>query len=154
MIKTSLTSFIKAKQFEDALKYLDNLPQALQKEFVMENAYILHRNGNNKKALTKLQTLKDDTSYQYQHLLAQINYKLGKYDQSVSIYEGILNSNTQGIEGEEPLDQDEITDITTNYLACQSSVQKSSQQDVKKFLQQYCSDSGFEQTYEYFFNLS
>ena len=63
MIKTSLTAFIKAKQFEDALKYLDSLPQSLQSEFVMENAYILHRNGNNKKALAKLQTVKDDTSF-------------------------------------------------------------------------------------------
>lgn len=72
----------------------------------------------------------------------------------MSIYEGILKTNTEGTEGEEPLDQDEITDITTNYLACQASVQKSSQEEVQNFLQQYCSDSGFEQTYEYFFNLS
>ena len=55
----------------------------------------------------------------------------------MSIYEGILKTNTEGTEGEEPLDQDEITDITTNYLACQASVQKSSQEEVQNFLQQY-----------------
>jgi tetratricopeptide (TPR) repeat protein len=82
----------------------------------------LHRNGNNEKALKKINAINNDNSYQYQHLLAQVNYKLGKYDKSVGIYQGILQSNKDGAEGEEPLDQDEITDITTNYLACQSSV--------------------------------
>ena len=71
----------------------------------------------------------------------------------MSIYEGILNLNKEGGEGE-TLDQDEITDISTNYLACQSSVQKSSQAEVEKFLKEHCSDPAFEQTYEYYFNLS
>lgn len=58
------------------------------------------------------------------------------------------------MEGEEALDQDEITDITTNFLACQSSMQTSSQKDVHDFMQKYCNDEAFEKTYEYYFNLS
>jgi len=49
------------------------------------------------------------------------------------------------------LEADEVSDIIVNYLACQSSTSSKSTEEVKKVMAQF---SGFDQTYEYFFNLS
>jgi HD superfamily phosphohydrolase len=55
-------------------------------------------------------------------------------------------------QGAADLDQDEVADILTNYLACQSSNRAANTKEVESFLSKY-SDS-FEKTYEYYFNLS
>ncbi len=41
-------------------------------------------------------------------------------------YEQILQSNAAKVEGAEELDDDEITDIVTNYLACSTNEEESS----------------------------
>ena len=77
--------------------------------------------------------------------MSQINYKLSEYDKSVKTYQEILDQDAD-------LDQDEVADIATNYLACQSSI--GNKQDVEKFIAKYCESSSFEKTYEFYFNLS
>ena len=59
-------------------------------------------------------------------------------------------------EGAETLEKDEIVDIVTNYLACQSSVTNKTIEKVEKIIKDYCSDPGIESEkhYEFFFNLS
>lgn len=52
--------------------------------------------------------------------MSQILYKLSEYDKSLKNYESILDANSKGMESEAALDPDEIMDIITNYLACQS----------------------------------
>jgi hypothetical protein len=47
--------------------------------------------------------------------MSQINYKLSEYEKSVKTYQEILDDKTN------ELDQDEVADIVTNYLACQGS---------------------------------
>jgi hypothetical protein len=42
-------------------------------------------------------------------------------------YEQILKTNADKVEGAEALDDDEITDIVTNYLACSTNQEESSQ---------------------------
>jgi tetratricopeptide (TPR) repeat protein len=108
-IQTYLVSLIKTKQFKEALGYLNNLP--LKDQLVYEHAYILHRAGENKEALAKLKSSGDQSTSQYRHLLSQINYKLFEYEKSVKQYQEILEQDAH-------LDQDEIGDIATNYLAC------------------------------------
>ena len=54
-IQTYLVSLIKTKQFKEGLIYLNGSP--CKSELIYEHAYILHRNGDNKEALTKLKTL-------------------------------------------------------------------------------------------------
>lgn len=115
---------------------------------IYEHAYILHRNGDNKEALTKLKTIQKDESAKQKHLMSQINYKLSEYDKSVATYQEILDDGTN------ELDQDEVADIVTNYLACQSSNLGSSTQQVEKFISKYCESPQFEKTYEFYFNLS
>ena len=59
--------------------------------------------------------------------MSQINYKLADYNKSIESYVGILESNDNDeMENETKLDADEIMDIITNYLACQSSIGHSS----------------------------
>ena len=60
-------------------------------------------------------------------------YKLGEYAKAVESYESVLASNASA---EEPLDADEITDIITNYLACQSQSAQSIGQ-VEDLLKKY-----------------
>jgi len=68
-------------------------------------------------------------------LLSQILYKLQEYEKSQKNYESILEANKEGaLESEAPLDSDEIMDIITNYLACQSCAQENSEGAVKKTL--------------------
>jgi len=55
--QTMLASLVKSKQFEEALKYLDKAPADIKKNFGYEHAYVLHRSGNNKQALTTLRSL-------------------------------------------------------------------------------------------------
>jgi tetratricopeptide (TPR) repeat protein len=50
-------------------------------------------------------------------LLAQVYYKLSEYPKAIKCYEQVLELNANS---EEALDSDEIADIITNYLACQS----------------------------------
>lgn len=52
------------------------------------------------------------------------------------------------------LDADEVMDIITNYLACESSLAHSSMEEIKELQESYCAGAGFEKTYEFFFNLS
>jgi len=67
--------------------------------------------------------------------MSQINYKLADYDKSISSYVGILESNDNDeMEGESKLDADEIMDIITNYLACQSSIGRSSLDQIQSII--------------------
>ena len=51
------------------------------------------------------------------------------------------------------LDKDEIIDIATNYFACETNSKQSSEDNINKLIDSYIKDgSGFEKTYEYFFN--
>lgn len=134
-----LVSQIKLKQFDQACTFLNGTPQDIRQLFIFEHAYILHRQGNNKNALTKLKELSKDaeavSSYRYKHLLSQILYKLQEYEKSQKNYESILEANKEGaLESEAPLDSDEIMDIITNYLACQSCAPENSEGAVKKTL--------------------
>lgn len=67
-------------------------------------------------------------------------------------YEEILSTSHTKAEGVETLDEDEIMDTLTNFLACSSNQKESSQAAVNE-ISKYCG-AGFEKTYEYFFNLS
>ena len=145
VIQTYLVSLIKTKQFKEALSFLNKTTGANRESLIYEHAYILHRAGDNSQALTKLKTLEDQSSAQCKHLMSQINYKLSEYAKSVSTYQEILDQDAD-------LDQDEVADIATNYLACQSSI--GNRQEVEKFIAKYCENSSFEKTYEFYFNLS
>ena len=109
-----LTCLIKSKQFDESLTFLNGLKPAVRDEFKFEHAYVLHRLGNNKDSLSKLKEMNQDhhSSLRYQHLLSQVNYKLSDYDKSIKTYMNILTSN------QEPLEDEDISDILTNYLAC------------------------------------
>jgi hypothetical protein len=54
------------------------------------------------------------------------------------------------------LDNDEVIDIVTNYLACKSSVPNDTINNVEKLIEQYCSEAEIENEkhYEFYFNLS
>jgi tetratricopeptide (TPR) repeat protein len=56
-IQTYLVSMIKTKQFQEALSFLNKIPGSIKQSLIYEHAYILHRAGDNKEALTKLKTL-------------------------------------------------------------------------------------------------
>ena len=98
------------------------------------------------------------------HLMSQIKYKLSDYDSSMGIYTAILDKDAKegvpadqiqqedGAEGK--LEADEIMDIITNYLACQSSIGHSSIEEIQGLLQNYCNGDTYEKTYEFFFNMS
>ena len=88
--------------------------------------------------------------FRCKHLLAQINYKLCEYEKAMALYVQILEEN-QMPESEDKLEADEVSDIVVNYLACHSSTSQQSSADVEKFISRF---HGFEETYEYSFNLS
>lgn len=54
------------------------------------------------------------------------------------------------------LDKDEVVDIVTNFMACQSSVVSQTSKKVEKIIQKFCSDPEIEEEkhYEFYFNLS
>jgi tetratricopeptide (TPR) repeat protein len=49
-----VTSLIKQKEFDQASKFLSVMTASIQPSFGFEHAYVLHRCGNNKEAMTKL----------------------------------------------------------------------------------------------------
>ena len=61
-----------------------------------------------------------------------------------------------GENGPISLDNDEVIDIVTNYLACKSSVSNETKNQVEKLIQEYCSSPEIENEkhYEFYFNLS
>jgi len=73
------------------------------------------------------------------HLMSQVKYKLSDYQASMKNYICILKQDKDaGNEanqisssaGEENLEGDEIMDIITNYLACESSIGQSSIEEI------------------------
>lgn len=140
--KTHLVALIKLKQFPEALTFLSKAPH--KDSFIFEHAYVLHRNGDNKEALQKLKGYSQQDSLECKHLMSQINYKLSEYSKCVKAYQDILEGSN---------DQDEVADILTNYLACQSNNLEAKSQDIEKFIQRY-GEGNFEKTYEFYFNLS
>ena len=62
----------------------------------------------------------------------------------------------EGEDQEVALENDEVIDIITNYLACQSSVPSNTITKAEKIIEQYCSDAEIqnEKHYEFYFNLS
>ena len=60
----------------------------------------------------------------------------------------------QKVEGAEELDDDEITDIVTNYLACSTNEEQASTDKVNAIISKYCGSNESDKTYEFFFNLS
>ena len=58
------------------------------------------------------------------------------------------------VEGAEELDDDEITDIVTNYLACSTNDEQASTEKINDLLNKYCGSNNENKTYEFFFNLS
>jgi tetratricopeptide (TPR) repeat protein len=98
-----------------------------------------------------LKTLSADqqNSFKCQHLLSQVNYKLSEYNKAMETYVNILAESQRG-EGEK-LEADEVSDIIVNYLACQSCTSDECLAQIQKVIDQ---NKGFDETYEYFFNLS
>ena len=95
--------------------------------------------------------------------MSQITYKLFDYGASSDSYAKILQNNfanqeNMNDEDEEAaaLDKDEVIDVVTNFMACQSSVPTTTTTKVEKIIQQYCSDPDIEKEkhYEFYFNLS
>jgi translation initiation factor 2B subunit (eIF-2B alpha/beta/delta family) len=88
--------------------------------------------------------------------MSQIKYKLSDYQASMKNYVEILQQDKDGGDqiGEENLEGNEIMDIITNYLACESAIGKSSVQEIQNLVDTYCSRDDVEKTYEFFFNLS
>lgn len=70
-------------------------------------------------------------------------------------YIQILKKDQEGdIQADENLEGNEIMDIITNYLACESAIGKSTAQEIQSMVENYCSRDDIEKTYEFFFNLS
>lgn len=83
----------------------------------------------------------DVCEQQIQHLKAQIQYKLFQYPKAMATYESVLKTD---------LSSEDIIDILTNYLACQSSVDAVDLEKLENTLDNFKADK----SYEYFFNLS
>ena len=58
--QTMLSSLVKSKLFDEALKFLNAMPNSVKSNFGFEHAYVLHRSGNNKEALTVLRSLSQE----------------------------------------------------------------------------------------------
>ena len=146
-----LVSLIKSKHFDQALDFVKRLPANLQNALKFEHAYVLHRSGNNTDALRVLNSMsaEDKSTFKCQHLLSQVNYKLSEYKKAMATYVNILAESQRG-DGER-LEADEVSDIIVNYLACQSSTSGECLAEIQKVIG---NNKGFDETYEYYFNLS
>lgn len=83
--------------------------------------------GNNKDALKQLRTLSENEqkTLRYQYLFAAINYKLSEYSKAANTYVSVLE------ESKEELENEDVSDIVVNYLACQGSLKQSSLESIK-----------------------
>jgi len=70
------------------------------------------------------------------HLMSQLKYKLSDYKDSMKYYVKILQQDIEGGEqiGEENLEGNEIMDIITNYLACESTLGSSSIEEIQNLI--------------------
>jgi tetratricopeptide (TPR) repeat protein len=65
-----LTALIKRKLFDEAIKLLKSLDQETHQKLIFEYAYVLHRSGENKEALTKINQYQDKDSFKFKQLLS------------------------------------------------------------------------------------
>eukprot|EP00761_Pharyngomonas_kirbyi_P014785 gb/GECH01014815.1/.p1 GENE.gb/GECH01014815.1/~~gb/GECH01014815.1/.p1 ORF type:complete len:587 (+),score=173.03 gb/GECH01014815.1/:1-1761(+) len=88
-IKTQVFLFINLNRISDVLNFLEEKDSCLQEnDIAYEKAYCLYRNNNFEKALEIVKDYKDKS---YQHLKAQILYRMGDYNAAASEYEKIIN---------------------------------------------------------------
>lgn len=100
----------------------------------------MHRMGDNKKALNELNNAKGNLD---PYLFAQVNYKLGNYQDAAATYLNLCSDILT-------VDPSEICDLLTNTLACSAN-------DISLFASVMDLSNRIvcpEKTYEYFFNLS
>lgn len=86
------------------------------------------------------------------------DYKVSSENYSKILQNNFENHDNMQDEGEQgaSLDKDEVIDVVTNFIACQSSVPSITTTKVEKIIEQYCSDPDIqnEKHYEFYFNLS
>ncbi|CDW76997.1 signal recognition particle 72 kda protein [Stylonychia lemnae] len=134
-IKARITALIKTKNFDQAIEQL----KGKEKSHSFEYAYVLHRQGKNKEALSALQNgTADKESSHVKHLISQVQYKLNDYKTTVNLYTDLIKSASE----------DEVQDILTNLLACASN-----SDELISPVERLVESFQFEKTYEFFFNL-
>ena len=99
----------------------------------------MHRLGDNKKALNELKNGKGEVD---PYLLAQVNYKLGNYQEAADTYLSLF--------AQQQLDTYESNDILTNLLACSANDSQQIARVLAFASQLNCTDLH----YEYYFNQS
>lgn len=85
-LRTALVGMIKTRQFEQALAFIKKNKMT---DVQFEEAYILHRMADNKKALQMCSKLPAQ-DIKTQLLSAQINYKLANYREAVHLYASLV----------------------------------------------------------------
>ena len=126
--RAKLTSLIKKREFDQAMQYLQK-NDYLKKNCMVEAAYILHRQDQNKQALQQLKRVPEDQSQGsrfFDFTLAQVNYKLGNFEEAANLFSG-PNSELYGDIG------DQADDICTNIAACAANQASTADQATKIF---------------------
>eukprot|EP01027_Heterolobosea_sp_BB2_P018099 GEZU01025553.1.p1 GENE.GEZU01025553.1~~GEZU01025553.1.p1 ORF type:complete len:547 (+),score=144.77 GEZU01025553.1:42-1643(+) len=91
-IQTRCISLLNLDRFDECLRFIADKNQ--DDTLLFAKAYCLYRLNNNEEALSTIRGTKHDSQQlALSYLEAQILYKLGKYDDSVKIFESILKQN-------------------------------------------------------------
>lgn len=85
-LRTALVGMIRTRQFDQALTLIKKNKMS---DVQFEEAYILHRMADNKKALQMCGKLPEQ-DIKTQLLSAQINYKLANYKEAVQLYANLV----------------------------------------------------------------
>lgn len=86
-IHVKIVCLIHLGQFDQAIECA-----ALSQEFVFEKAYCLYRRGNFDDALKACQLATNRSENNFKNLEAQINYKLGNYQESFALFNDLISN--------------------------------------------------------------
>lgn len=126
------------------MQYL-NKHEYTKKQCMVEAAYILHRQNQNKQALQMLQRVPEEqrSSRFYDFTQAQVMYKLGRFQEALDLFSG-PNSELYGDIG------DQVDDLCTNIAACAAN-QSAVSDKCEKIFSEF---DGQLESFEFDFNAS